>query len=94
VVPKAQDRPQERENLLHETKLRDPAKETDRLKELYHQVSEARTKSGEAPIPFHRFAEVVRAQVTKLGGGGSDVSFRVEVKEGKVTLSAKALKDE
>jgi hypothetical protein len=93
-VPTAERARQQSENPLHEAKFRDPAKEADRLKELYHQVAEARTKSGEAPIPFHRFAEVVRAQVAKLGGGESDVRFRVEVKEGKVTLSAKALKDE
>jgi len=83
-----------REPVLHQSTLRDPSKEPDRLKELYHQLAEARAKAGETQIPFHRFAEVVRAQIAKHGGGGSEVAFRVEVKEGKVTLSAKALKGE
>jgi hypothetical protein len=83
-----------RDDLLHEARFRDPSREADRVKELYHRVAEARSQSGEAPIPFHRFAEVVRAQVAKLGGGESDVAFRVEVKEGKVMLKATKLKDE
>jgi hypothetical protein len=94
AAAKAAEAQAERERLLHEAKFRDPAKEADRLKELYHQLAEARTKTGEAQIPFHRFAEVVRAQVAKLGGGDSEVAFRVVVKEGKVTLSAKAMKGE
>jgi hypothetical protein len=80
----------DRDQPLHVASFRDPMQETDRLKELYQQLSEARAKTGEAQIPYHRFAEVVRAQVTKLGGGEKEVAFRVAVKEGKVTLTAKA----
>jgi hypothetical protein len=80
----------ERQKAVHETSFRDPTQEADRLKELYHQVADARAKTGEAQIPYHRFAEVVRAQVSKLGGGDAGVKFRVETKEGKVTLTAKA----
>ena len=40
-------------------------------------------------MPFDRFATVVKAQLAKLGGGASDVSFRVSVSHGKVTLMAK-----
>jgi hypothetical protein len=47
-------------------------------------------KTGEPAIPYHRFAEAVRAQVAKLGGGESDVVFRVELKEGKATLAVKS----
>jgi hypothetical protein len=78
----------EREGLVHESKLRDPAQDPDRLKELYQRLAEARSKAGESPIPFDRFAQVVRAQVAKHGGDGKEVNFRVSVKEGKVTLSA------
>jgi hypothetical protein len=79
-----------RDGIVHEATLRDPSSQTDRMKELYHQLTEARTRAGEAPIPFHRFAEVVRAQVAKHGRDGGNVTFRVAVREGKVTLSAKA----
>jgi hypothetical protein len=68
-------------------------KETERLTELYQQLSDAREKSGEAQIPFHRFAEVVRAQIAKHGGEGREVSFQVAMKDGKVTLSAKGKGD-
>jgi hypothetical protein len=33
---------------------------------------------------------VVRAQVDKFAAEGKDVSFRIAVKDGKVTLTAKA----
>lgn len=83
------------ERLVHVASFRDPAQEMDRLKELYERLSEARAQAGEAQIPFHRFTEVVRAQVKKVGDDGkSDVSFRVAMKEGKVTLTVKPVKGE
>lgn len=78
--------------VVHVAAFRDPMQEVDRLKDLYERLAEARTEAGEQPVPYHRFVEVVRAQVTKLGGGESEVSFRVAVKDGKVTLTAKAMK--
>ena len=80
--------------VVHVASFRDPMHEAERLKELYERLAEARTASGEAPVPYHRFVEVVRAQVNKLGGGDAEVAFRVAVKDGKVTLTAKALKGE
>jgi hypothetical protein len=80
--------------VLHESRIRDPLTETERVKELYHRLTEARTKTGEPAIPYHRFAEAVRAQVTKLDGGESDVVCRVELKEGKATLAVKSAKGE
>ena len=68
--------------------IRDPGKETERLKELYERLSAARKLAGEQPLPYDRFAQVVRAQVTKLGGGASEVAFRVTVDKGKVSLTA------
>lgn len=72
--------------------FRDPAAEGDRLAELYDRLSAARKDAGEKPVPFEAFKQVVRAQVTKLGGGKGEVAFRVAVEGGKVTLTAKALK--
>jgi hypothetical protein len=85
TAPTTPEENKEREQVGHVTSLRDPAHEGERLKELYHRVSDARAKTGEAPIPYDRFAEVVRAQVSKFGGG-ADVNFRVVTKEGKVTM--------
>jgi hypothetical protein len=84
----------EREKGLHETSFRDPSEQAARLKELYHQLADARAKTGEAPIAYDRFAEVVRAQVSKFGGDAADVKFSVVTKEGKVTMKVESDKGE
>ena len=74
------------------TTFKDPAAEPDRMKALYEQLTAARKAAGEKPVPFEAFKQVVRAQVSKLGSGQGEVAFRVAVQDGKVTLTAKALK--
>jgi hypothetical protein len=74
------------------TTLKDPAAEPERLRALYEQLSAARKEAGEKPVPYEAFTQVVRAQVSKLGSGHGEVAFRVAVQDGKVTLTAKALK--
>jgi hypothetical protein len=83
---------QARSRVLHVATFRDPDGELERLMELYQRLAEARQQTGEQPVPYHRLVDVVRAQVNKLGSGGSEVAFRVAVKDGKVTLTAKAIK--
>ena len=49
--------------------------------------------AGEQQIPFHKFADLVKSQVKKLRDtGGAEVAFRIAVKDGKVNLTARALK--
>lgn len=72
------------------TTLSDPAAQEDRVRALYDQVTRARKEAGEKPVPYERFTELVRAQVRKHGAGGREVAFQVDVKGGKVTLSARA----
>ena len=74
------------------TTFKDPAAEPDRMQALYEQLTAARKAAGEKPVPFEAFKQVVRAQVNKLGSGHGEVAFRVAVQDGKVTLTAKALK--
>jgi hypothetical protein len=74
------------------TTFKDPAAEPDRMQALYEQLTAARKAAGEKPVPFEAFKQVVRAQVSKLGSGHGEVAFRVAVQDGKVTLTAKALK--
>jgi hypothetical protein len=68
--------------------LRDPAAEADKVQALYEQLREARRQAGEAEVPFERFQEVVRAQVSKLSRGG-EVVFKVSTKDGRVAFTAK-----
>ena len=83
--------PQDR--ILHVASFRDPVREIDKLTELYESVSEARREVGAEPVPFHKFAELVKNQVQKLRETGSpEVAFRVSVKGGKVNFTARALK--
>jgi hypothetical protein len=72
--------------------IKDPMTEPDRMKALYEQLTAARKAAGEKPVPYDAFTQVVRAQVNKLGSGQAEVAFRVAVQDGKVTLTAKALK--
>jgi hypothetical protein len=74
------------------TTFKDPAAEPDRMKALYEQLSAARKEAGEKPVPFEAFKQVVRAQVSKLGSERGEVAFRIAVQDGRVTLTAKALK--
>lgn len=83
-----QEQKESRARVVASAAIKDPSKDADRLKELYEQLSSARQKAGEKPLPFDSFAKVVKAQVNKLGGGASGVAFKVSVQGGKVTLSA------
>jgi hypothetical protein len=85
-------RPKDR--ILHVTTFHDPFREMDRLEDLYASLVAARQEVGEDPVPFHKFAELVKMQVAKLQRtGSSEVAFRVALKDGKVSFIARALKD-
>ena len=81
------------DRILHVASFRDPVREIEKLTDLYESMAEARREVGEQPPPFHKFAELVKGQVQKLkNAGGSEVAFRVAVKDGKVSFTARALK--
>jgi len=77
------------ERVVAVTSVADPRTQADRVQSLYEQLAQARKDVGEKPVPYERFTELVQAQVKKLGSGGREVAFRVAVKDGKVTLTAK-----
>ncbi len=92
--PKAPPKPKPAEvTVLHATSFRDPMREMDKLHSLYDSLMDARRQSGDDVVPFHRFAALVKDQVTKLRDAGSnEVAFRVAVKEGKVNFTVRAVK--
>jgi len=67
-------------------------REQDKLHELYESLAEARHEVGLEPVPFHKFADLVKSQVKKLASDGGDVAFRVAIKDGKVSFTARAMK--
>jgi hypothetical protein len=79
--------------IMHVSSFRDPVREIDKLTELYESLAEARREVGEDAPPFHKFADLVKNQVKKLRESGSpEVAFRVAVKDGKVSFTARGLK--
>jgi hypothetical protein len=93
--PTTKEAPQKgpEDRILRVAAFKDPVQEIDKLTELYESLAEARRAVGEDAPPFHKFADLVKNQVKKLRQGGSpEVAFRVAVKDGKVSFTARALK--
>ena len=89
--PAEKKKPENR--ILHVASFSDPLREQDKLHDLYDSLVEARRELGQDPLPFHKFADLVKNQVKKLRESGSpEVAFRVAVKDGKVNFTARALK--
>jgi hypothetical protein len=84
-------RPDDR--IMHVTTFSDPLREMDKLHDLYDSLAEARREVGQDAIPFHKFADLVKTQVGSIKEkGGAEVAFRVAMKDGKVSFTARALK--
>ena len=89
----AESRRQPDAKVVHVTAFQDPMREMDKLHTLYDSLMDARRESGDDVVPFHRFAALVKDQVTKLKSDGSEaVAFRVAVVEGKVNFTARGVK--
>ena len=88
------EKPQRAEDrILHVTTFSDPLKQMDKLHDLYDSVAEARRQAGEEPVPFHKFADLIKTQVAGLKEKGNpEVAFRVAMKDGKVNFTARALR--
>jgi hypothetical protein len=81
--------------VMHVATFSDPRREAEKVQDLYESLADARRAAGEEPIPYHRFADLIATQVATLKDQGSrEVAFRVAMTDGKVTLSARALKGE
>jgi hypothetical protein len=84
---------QDTNKVLYVTAFKDPMHEMDKLHSLYDTLMDARRQTGDDAVPFHRFAALVKDQVTKLRDNGSpEVAFRVAVKDGKVNFTVRGLK--
>ncbi len=81
------------DRVLHVTVFTEPLKEEDKLHELYEKFTAAREEIGQPQLPFHKFAGLVREQVETLRKTGSpEVTFRLAVRDGKVSFTARARK--
>ena len=81
------------DRILFVAAFTDPMKEMDKLHDLYTTLRDAREQAGEDNIPFHKFAELVKSQVSKLQEDGApEVAFRVSLKGGKLNFTARGMK--
>ena len=69
------------------------SEESEPVKKLFEQLAEAKKQVGETPVAIDRLAALVRAQVGKFAAEGKDVTFKVAMKDGKVSLTAKPTDD-
>jgi hypothetical protein len=77
-----------------EYRVRRPDAETEVVRALFEQYQQARTRAGEGGVKFESFQKVIAQQASRIltEKGGQAVEFRVETKDGKVSLKAKAVK--
>jgi len=81
------------DRILHVTTFTDPLREIDKLQDLYDSLVDARRAVGEDAVPYHRFADLIKTQVKQLRQAGSpEVAFRVAIRKGKVSFTARGLK--
>ena len=81
--------------IVHVTSFADPMREMDKLHTLYDSLMDARRESGDEVVPFHRFAALVKDQVSKVKSTGvPEVAFRVAMVDGKVNFTVRGLKGE
>ena len=81
------------DRVLFVAAFRDPLAEMDKLHDLYDSLADARRQAGNDSVPFDKFAELVKTQVERLqAAGNAEVAFRVAMKDGKVNLTARALR--
>jgi hypothetical protein len=92
--PKQLKKPEAPESkVLHVAAFSDPMREMDKLHSLYDTLMDARRQVGDDVVPFHKFAALVKDQVSKLRENGSpEVAFRVAMKDGKVNFTVRGLK--
>jgi hypothetical protein len=83
------------DRVLGAATVSDLARDGEKLEKLYDSLIEARKATGsDEPFPFHRFAQIVKGQVTKLQQAGNrEVAFRISVKDGRVAFTARGVKE-
>ena len=78
-----------------EVRIQDPDRDSEAVRSLFDRFLEERAKTGESgAVKFEGFRKLIAQQASRILSekGGQAVSFRLETKDGKVSLKAKALK--
>jgi hypothetical protein len=94
-APPRPERPAARAAAAGEVRIRDPERDSEAVRSLFDRFLEERQKTGESgAVKFEGFRKLIAQQASRILSekGGQAVSFRLETKDGKVSLKAKALK--
>jgi hypothetical protein len=78
-----------------EYRVGDPRQDNATVRALYQRFVEERTRGGEGPAPaFEAFSTLIEQQTSRLRKekGAQAVDFRLETKNGKVSLKARLVK--
>ena len=79
----------------NEVRVKDPTADTDAVRTLFDRFLEARKQAGESgAVKFESFQKIIAQQSTRILNekGASAVDFRLETKDGKVSLKAKPVR--
>ena len=79
----------------NEVRVKDPTGDTEAVRTLFDRFLEARKQAGEsAAVKFESFQKIIAQQSTRILSekGASAVDFRLETKDGKVSLKAKPVR--
>lgn len=77
-----------------EVRVRPGGADDPGVRTLFEQFAAARQAAGEAPVKYEAFQKLIGQQAQRIVAekGASAVDFRIESKDGKVSLKAKAVK--
>ena len=79
----------------NEVRVKDAAADTEAVRTLFDRFLEARKQAGESgAVKFESFQKIIAQQSTRILNekGASAVDFRLETKDGKVSLKAKPVR--
>jgi len=91
--PDPKDAPQGEPGMIRFARDQQLSADSEPVQKLFEQLADAKKQLGESPIAIDRLAALVRAQVDKFAAEGKDVTFKVAMKDGKVSLTAKPTDD-
>lgn len=93
--PPAAERMAPAARATNEVRVKDPSGDTEAVRALFDRFLEARKQAGESgAVKFESFQKIITQQSTRILNekGASAVDFRLETKDGKVSLKAKPVR--
>ena len=96
MLPPPPPRPSAAAGRSGEFRVQNPERDAATVRSLYESFLEARSRNGEnAPVKYESFQKLIGQQASRIlsdKGGKAAVEFRLETKDGKVSLKAKVVK--